>query len=80
MCQAVREHWSVENCLHWKLDVGLNEDDCPIYRGNADQNLSIMRKIVLKLLEEEKSTNLGVSMKRLQAALSTRYLRKVVGL
>jgi predicted transposase YbfD/YdcC len=80
MCQAVREHWSVENCLHWKLDVGLNEDDCPIYRGYADQNLSIMRKIVLKLLEEEKSTNLGVSMKRLQAALSTRYLRKVVGL
>lgn len=80
MCEAVREHWSVENSLHWKLDVGLHEDDCPIYRGYADQNLSIMRKIVLKLLEEEKSTNLGVSMKRLQAALSTRYLKKVVGL
>lgn len=80
MCQAVREHWSVENSLHWKLDVGLNEDACPIYRGYADQNLSIMRKVVLKLFEEEKSSDLGVSMKRLQAALSTRYLRKVVGL
>ncbi len=79
MCQAIREHWSIENNLHWKLDVGLNEDDCPIYRGNADQNLAIMRKIVLKLLEEEKSSNFGVGMKRLEAALSTRYLKKVVG-
>lgn len=79
MCDAIRGHWAVENNLHWKLDVGLREDDCPIYRGNAAQNLGIMRKIVLKMLEEEKSSQAGIALKRLEAMLSTRYLRKVVG-
>lgn len=78
-CQAIRQHWSIENNLHWKLDVGLNEDACRVTRGYADQNLATMRKIVLKLLEEETSSKQGIAAKRLQAALSTRYLRKVVG-
>lgn len=79
ICQAIRQHWSVENNLHWKLDVGLAEDACQVTRGYADQNLATMRKIVLKLLEDETSSRHGIAIKRLQAALSTRYLRKVVG-
>lgn len=78
--EAIRAHWSVENKLHWKLDVGMHEDDCQIYRGFADQNLAAMRKIVLALLDREKSYEAGIELKRLKAALSTRYLRKVVGL
>ena len=50
MREAIRQHWQIKNGLHYKLDVGMNEDKCPIYRGYADRNLSIMRKIVLKLL------------------------------
>ncbi len=80
MCEAIRTHWSVENNLHWKLDVGLHEDDCQIYRGFADQNLAAMRKVVLMLLEKEKSSKSGIQLKRLEAALSTRYLRKVLNL
>jgi len=77
-CQAIRQHWSVENSLHWKLDVGLREDDCQVTRGYADQNLATLRKMVLKLLEKEETSKHGIAMKRMQAALSTRYLRKVV--
>lgn len=77
--QAIRQHWSVENSLHWKLDVGLNEDACQIYRGTAAENLGTMRKIVLYLLQSENTSDQGIAMKRLQAALSTAYLRKVVG-
>lgn len=77
--QAIRQHWSIENTLHWKLDVGMHEDRSPIYRGYAAENLATMRKIVLFLLQEEKSSRNGIALKRLQAALSTRYLRKVVG-
>ena len=77
--EAIRAHWSVENKLHWKLDVGMHEDDCQIYRGFADQNLAAMRKIVLALLEHEKSYKAGIELKRHKAALSVRYLRKVVG-
>lgn len=79
MQEAIREHWQIENGLHYKLDVGMNEDQCPIYRGYADRNLSIMRKIVLKLLVDEKSTPNGIAIKRMKAALSTHYLKKVVG-
>lgn len=79
ICFAIREHWQVENGLHYKLDVGLREDACLIRRGYADQNLSVMRKIVLKLLNDETSVEGGVQLKRLKAALSTRYLKKVVG-
>lgn len=77
--QATRQHWSIENELHWKLDVGLAEDACLVTRGYADENLAVLRKMVLKLLEKETSSKHGIAMKRLQAALSTRYLRKVVG-
>ena len=77
--EAIRAHWSIENKLHWKLDVGMHEDDCQIYREFADQNLAAMRKVVLALLENEKSYKAGIQLKRHKAALSTRYLRKVVG-
>jgi predicted transposase YbfD/YdcC len=43
MKESIREHWGVENRLHYKLDVGLHEDDCPIYRGHAAENLCTMR-------------------------------------
>ena len=79
MYQAIRQHWSIENNLHWKLDVGLGEDACLATRGHAAENLSTMRKMVLKLLEDETTSKNGIAMKRLQAALSTRYLRKVIG-
>lgn len=79
MREAIRQHWQIENGLHYKLDVGMNEDQCPIYRGYADRNLSIMRKIVLKLLVDEDSNKEGIALKRMKAALSTRYLKKVIG-
>lgn len=60
MCEAIRTHWSIENNLHWKLDVGLHEDECQIYRGFADQNLAALRKVVLALLEKEKSFKGGI--------------------
>jgi len=80
MTEAIRTHWSIENKLHYKLDVGLHEDQCQIFRGMADQNLAVMRKIVLALLEKEKSFQGGIALKRYQAALNTRFLRKVLNL
>lgn len=78
-CFAIRDHWQIENGLHYRLDVGLLEDRCPIYRGYAARNLGLMRKLVLKLLSDESTHDEGIAMKRLRAALDTRYLTKVVG-
>lgn len=79
-CFAIREHWQIENALHYKLDVGLHEDESQIFRGHAAENLGYMRKIVLKLLNDENSCGDRIALKRVRAALSTRYFRKVMGL
>ncbi|KTD21436.1 ISAs1 family transposase [Legionella israelensis] len=78
MHQAIREHWQIENGLHYKLDVGMNEDQCPIYRGYADRKLSIMCKIILKLLIDDKDNQDGIALKRIKSALSTQYMKKVI--
>lgn len=81
MMEAIRSHWQIENGLYYKLDVGLSEDACGIYRGYADQNLAVMRKIVLALLQKESCVSkYGIKLKRTEAMLSTHYLRKVIGL
>ncbi len=38
--QAIRAHWQIEVQLHWKLDVGMREDECRIRRGDAAENLA----------------------------------------
>jgi predicted transposase YbfD/YdcC len=44
---AVRNHWQIENCLHWVLDVGFGEDDCRIRSDNAPQNIAMLRYATL---------------------------------
>lgn len=41
----VRQHWSIEGTLHWHLDVSFNEDNSKTKKGNAPENLNILRKI-----------------------------------
>ena len=52
---AVRSHWGIENNLHWVLDVAFNEDDCPVHKDNAPENLARLRQIALNLLSKEKT-------------------------
>lgn len=77
---AVRSHWGVENRLHWVLDVGFSEDDCPIYSDHAPENLAQLRKMSLNLLSQEKTAKIGVANKRLKAAWDNNYLAKVLGI
>jgi len=48
---AVRGHWSIENSLHWQLDVTFQEDQSRVRKGHADANFSILRRTALSLLE-----------------------------
>ena len=74
----VKGHWAIENELHWQLDVTFREDHCRIRKGNADANFSILRRIALMLLKNEKTAKLGVKNKRLSAGWSEDYLLKVL--
>ena len=76
--QAVRDHWSIENRLHWQLDVTFQEDQCRIRKGNADANFSTLRRTALSLLKNNHSEKVGIKNKRLLAALDDDYLQEVL--
>lgn len=75
--KSVRAHWSVENSLHWVLDVAFNEDQSRKRVGYAAQNFSMLNRIALNLLKNEKSAKVGVKGKRLKAGWDNSYLMKL---
>jgi predicted transposase YbfD/YdcC len=75
---AVRQHWSIENALHWQLDVTFHEDQSRIRLGHADTNFSILRRTALSMLKNERTAKVGVKNKRLAAGWDTDYLEKVL--
>jgi predicted transposase YbfD/YdcC len=79
LATLIRNHWRVENQLHWTLDVCFNEDQCRLRVANAAENLSRIRRISLILLKREKSCKLGIKSKRAKAAYDRNYLLKLLG-
>lgn len=78
--KAIRSHWAIENKLHWTLDVAFGEDASRKRTGNSAQNFSILNKIALNLLKNEKTEKQGVKGKRLRAAWDNDYMLKVLKL
>lgn len=76
--QQIRSHWKIENSLHWVLDVAFNEDQSRKRAGHAAQNFSILNRIALNLLKNEKTSKLGVKSKRLKAGWDNDYLTSVL--
>lgn len=74
---CIRKHWSIENQLHWYLDVVFNEDRQRIREGNAPENMAIMRKLALQTLLKHKGKK---SMKtfRKKIAWNQNLLRDVL--
>jgi predicted transposase YbfD/YdcC len=75
---AVRGHWSIENQLHWQLDVSFREDESRVRTGHAAANLSVIRRFALGLLRRETGCRRGIETKRLKCALSEEYREKVL--
>lgn len=67
---SVRQHWGIENRLHWILDVTFGADQSRIRKGNAPQNIAIIRKCTINLLQR---------IKKDQPRLSIRKMRKLAG-
>lgn len=76
--QAIRDHWQIENGLHWVLDVAFREDDSRIRKDHAPANMALLRHLALNLLKQEKSANVGINNKRKRAGWDNNYLEKVV--
>jgi predicted transposase YbfD/YdcC len=75
---AVRTHWSIENGLHWVLDVVFQEDQSRLRRDHAAENFAVLRHLALSLLRREQSYSRGIKVKRLKAAWDEQYLTKVL--
>ena len=75
---GVRGHWAIENSLHWVLDVAFREDESRIRKGNGAENFALLRHIALNLLKQERSSKVGVKIKRNKAGWDNDYLLKVL--
>ena len=75
---AIRQHWGIENKLHWVLDVAFGEDLSRKRAGHAAENFSLLNRIALNLLKQDKTSRLGVHGKRLAAAWDHDYLLRLL--
>jgi predicted transposase YbfD/YdcC len=75
---TVRGHWSIENQLHWILDVGFHEDQARSTAGHSAENLAVIRHIAVSLLAQDESSTGGTRAKRLKAGWNDRYLLQLL--
>lgn len=78
IAESIRAHWSIENSLHWTLDVAFNEDQARIRIGYAAENMATIRKIALNTVKKNKTSKRGVKGKRKQAAWDNSYLEELL--
>ena len=76
--RVIRGHWSIENSLHWVLDIAFREDDSRIRKDHGPENMATLRHIALNLLKQDKSIKVGIKSKRKNAGWDERYLLKVL--
>jgi len=80
--QAIREHWGIENKLHWLLDVAFGEDASNKRAGKAAQNFSCINKIALNLLQNyddrRGAKKLSIKTKRKKCGWSKEYLLTIL--
>lgn len=77
VARSIREHWQIENSLHWCLDVVFNEDRSRARARNAAKNLGTLRAICLNLIKRIPGKR-SMKGKRFQASLSNEYLFKAL--
>ena len=76
--ELVRGHWSVENNLHWVLDVTFDEDRSRIRDGHSAQNLALLRKLALAFFKNEKTLKTSIAQKKKMAGWERDYALRVM--
>jgi len=74
---AIRDHWAIDNSLHWVMDVTFAEDDSRLRIGNSPQNMVVLRHMALNLLKRDPSKG-SLRQKRFRAALDTAFLQSLL--
>jgi predicted transposase YbfD/YdcC len=74
---ALRNHWGIENNLHWQLDVSFHEDASRVENRHGAENLSLFRKLALSLLKQNPRQE-SIARKRKAAAVDPGYLAEII--
>jgi predicted transposase YbfD/YdcC len=75
---AIRGHWSIENGLHWVLDVVFREDARRVYDRTAAENVAFLNRLALSLLRGDAGKS-SMKVKRKRAGWSLPYLMQLLG-
>jgi predicted transposase YbfD/YdcC len=75
--KALRNHWGIENNLHWQLDVTFGEDANRVTKRSGAENLALVRKLALMMLKRHPSKK-SLACKQLDAALDPQFLEEVL--
>lgn len=75
--KALRDHWGIENSLHWQLDVTFAEDHNRVSKRNAAENLALLRRLTLSLLQAHPA-KLRIAKKPFAAALDPEFLEAIL--
>ena len=75
---AIRGHWSIENGLHWVLDVVFREDARRLYERTAAENVAFLNRLALSVLRGDPSKG-SLKVKRKRAGWNTQYLAQLLG-
>lgn len=75
---AIRNHWIIENSLHWVLDVTFNEDKCRIRKGNGPENMAIVRHTALNLIRQNEDSKTSLKRRKRRAMYSDQYLKDIL--
>ena len=75
--RGLRQHWGMENNLHWQLDVSFGEDGDRVQKRTAAENLALLRRLTLSLLKAHPSKD-SIARKRFAAALDPSFLEEIL--
>ena len=75
---SVKDHWGIENSLHWSLDMAYREDECRIRRENGAEFFSVMRRISMNIIKKDTSKKAGINRKRKMAGMDPLYHAKIM--
>ena len=76
--EAVRQHWGIENALHWVLDGSFDEDACRIRKDKGAQTFAVLRPIAVNLVRREPSHKRGIKARRKRAGWDRDYLVQIL--
>ena len=75
---AKRVHWSIENSLHWVLDLSFREDESRARKGDSAENFNILRQIAYNILKSDTSIKDSFPNKQFRCLLDSSYLDHIV--